>query len=130
MQGLKATLARSDVSEAEKFRQLLQAYQIEAEYGNRLDAYSAELTLDGTPRRVEVLAVGRVALLAMTADHSLAWRWSAQQKTWLALDEQWLSPLGEAFAMAKRRASPVVATAALRGPAGDPVMRQLPFLSL
>ena len=106
IQGLKATLARSDVSEAEKFRQLLQAYQIEAEYGNRLDAYTAELTLDGMPRRVEVLAVGRVALLAMTADQSLAWRWSAQQKAWLALDERWLSPLGDAFAMAKDKGIP------------------------
>lgn len=106
VEGLKATLSRADVSEAEKFRQLLQAYQIEAEYGNRLDAYSAELTLDGAPRRVEVLAVGRVALLAMTADHSLAWRWSAQEKTWQPLDSQWLSPLSDAFAMAKDKGVP------------------------
>ena len=77
---LKATLARADVSEAEKFRQLLQAYQIEAEYGSRLDHYSAELVLDGAPRRVDVLALGRVSLLAMTADRSQAWRWSAEHK--------------------------------------------------
>jgi hypothetical protein len=80
------------VSEAEKFRQLLQAYQIEAEYGSRLDHYSAELVLDGAPRRVDVLALGRISLLAMTADRSQAWRWSAEHKQWQALDGQWLSP--------------------------------------
>ena len=58
---LKVTLARADVSEAEKFRQLLQAYQIEAEYGSRMDAYPAQLALDGAERRVDVLALGRVS---------------------------------------------------------------------
>lgn len=97
---LKATLARADVSEAEKFRQLLQAYQIEAEYGSRLDSYAAELVLDGAPRRVDVLAVGRVSLLAMTANRSQAWRWSGQNKQWQPLDSQWLSPVAEALDMA------------------------------
>ncbi|HDX8444109.1 DUF3450 domain-containing protein [Aeromonas hydrophila] len=103
---LKATLTRADVSEAEKFRQLLQAYQIEAEYGSRLDSYSAELALDGAPRRVDVLAVGRVSLLAMTADRSQAWRWSAQSKQWQALDSQWLSPIAEALEMAADKKVP------------------------
>ena len=103
---LKVTLARADVSEAEKFRQLLQAYQIEAEYGSRLDSYSTELALDGAPRRVDVLAVGRVSLLAMTADRSQAWRWSAQSKQWQALDGQWLSPIAEALEMAADKKVP------------------------
>lgn len=103
---LKATLARADVSEAEKFRQLLQAYQIEAEYGSRLDSYVAELVLDGAPRRVDVLAVGRVSLLAMTADRSQAWRWSAQNKQWQSLDSQWLSPIAEALEMAADKKVP------------------------
>ncbi len=105
---LKATLARADVSEAEKFRQLLQAYQIEAEYGSRLDSYAAELVLelDGAPRRVDVLAVGRVSLLAMTADRSQAWRWSAEAKQWQPLDSQWLSPVAEALEMAADKKVP------------------------
>ncbi len=103
---LKATLARADVSEAEKFRQLLQAYQIEAEYGSRMDSYSAELELDGAPRRVDVLALGRVSLLAMTADRSQAWRWSAEAKQWQALDSQWLSPIAEAMDVAADKKFP------------------------
>ncbi|WP_429218550.1 DUF3450 domain-containing protein [Aeromonas veronii] len=103
---LKATLARADVSEAEKFRQLLQAYQIEAEYGSRMDSYSAELELDGAPRRVDVLALGRVSLLAMTADRSQAWRWSAESKQWQALDSQWLSPIAEAMDVAADKKVP------------------------
>lgn len=94
------------MSEAEKFRQLLQAYQIEAEYGSRMDSYSAELELDGAPRRVDVLALGRVSLLAMTADRSQAWRWSAEAKQWQALDSQWLSPIAEAMDVAADKKVP------------------------
>ncbi len=103
---LKATLARADVSEAEKFRQLLQAYQIEAEYGSRMDSYSTEIALDGASRRVDVLAVGRVALLAMTADRSQAWRWSVENKQWQALDGQWLSPIADALDIAADKKVP------------------------
>ncbi|MBV7439317.1 DUF3450 domain-containing protein [Aeromonas sp. sif2416] len=103
---LKLTMARADVSEAEKFRQLLQAYQIEAEYGSRMDAYPAQLELDGAERRVDVLALGRVSLLAMTADRSQAWRWSAESKKWLALDSQWLEPIAEALDMAADKRVP------------------------
>ncbi|PJG57413.1 DUF3450 family protein, partial [Aeromonas cavernicola] len=90
----------------EKFRQLLQAYQIEAEYGSRLDHYAADIALDGAPRRVDVLAVGRIALLAMTADRSQAWRWSAEAKQWQALDSQWLSPIAEAMDVAADKKVP------------------------
>ena len=89
---MKATLARADVSEAEKFRQLLQAYQIEAEYGSRLDHYSAELVLDGAPRRVDVLALGRVSPAGDDRRSLPGGRWSAEHKQWQALDGQWLSP--------------------------------------
>jgi len=103
---LKVTLARADVSEAEKFRQLLQAYQIEAEYGSRMDAYPAQLALDGAERRVDVLALGRVSLLAMTADRTQGWRWSAESKTWLPLDSEWLTPLADALDMAADKKVP------------------------
>ena len=103
---LKVTLARADVSEAEKFRQLLQAYQIEAEYGSRMDAYPAQLALDGAERRVDVLALGRVSLLAMTADRSQGWRWSAESKSWLPLDSEWLTPLADALDMAADKKVP------------------------
>ncbi|MND79800.1 hypothetical protein D3C80_715550 [compost metagenome] len=103
---LKVTLARADVSEAEKFRQLLQAYQIEAEYGSRMDTYPAQLALDGAERRVDVLALGRVSLLAMTADRSQGWRWSAESKSWLPLDGEWLTPLADALDMAADKKVP------------------------
>jgi hypothetical protein len=106
VESLNATLARADVSEAEKFRQLLQAYQIEAEYGNRLDTYSTELTLADTPRRVDVLAVGRIALLATTADRSQAWLWSATHQQWLPLEKQWLSAVADAFDVATNKIVP------------------------
>ncbi|HKI75176.1 MAG TPA: DUF3450 domain-containing protein, partial [Pseudomonadales bacterium] len=44
---LRDTLDRSDVSIAEKFSQVLQAYQIENTYGSTIEAYTDFINLDG-----------------------------------------------------------------------------------
>ncbi|QFI56326.1 DUF3450 domain-containing protein [Aeromonas simiae] len=105
---LKQTLARSDVSESEKFRVLLQAYQIEAEYGNRLDVWQQRLTLEGQERLVDVVALGRIALLAMTTDGHQAWRWSTQAKAWLPLDVQWFGAIRQAIELANEKQTPTL----------------------
>ncbi len=110
LQTLKETLARADVSEAEKFRVLLQAYQVEAEYGSRLDVWQQHLTLEGTERLVDVVALGRIALLAMTTDGSGAWRWSAEVKAWQPLDAAWHDAIGQAIALAKEKQTPSLLT--------------------
>lgn len=103
---LEATLANADVSEAEKFRQIIQAYQIEAEYGHRLDSYTQMLLLDDRLRQVEILAVGRISLLAMTADRQQAWRWSSSQKSWQHIDNQDLNNIKHAFDIADKKQTP------------------------
>ncbi|WP_368165701.1 DUF3450 domain-containing protein [Aeromonas sp. R9-1] len=110
LQNLKETLARADVSEAEKFRVLLQAYQVEAEYGSRLDVWQQHLALEGSERLVNVVALGRIALLAMTTDGTGAWRWSAEVKAWQPLDAAWHDAIGQAIALAKEKQTPSLLT--------------------
>ena len=65
---LKDTFARADVSVAEKFSQVLQAYQVENAYGSTLDVYTEVIAIDGVDRQVEMLKWGRVALVFQTLD--------------------------------------------------------------
>jgi hypothetical protein len=65
---LREMMDRADVTVSEKFSQILQAYQIENEYGRTMEAYDDTITIDGTPRKVDVLKVGRIALVYQSPD--------------------------------------------------------------
>lgn len=72
-----------DVSVAEKFRKVLEAYQIEIEYGHRIEAYEASVEHEGATLEVDMLRIGRVALYYQTADQSETRRWDRDAKAWV-----------------------------------------------
>ena len=52
----------------EQFRLLLEAYQLEQDYGNRIESWRGPLALEGQELSVGFLRVGRVALYYQTLD--------------------------------------------------------------
>jgi tetratricopeptide (TPR) repeat protein len=88
IQRLEKVLKRADVSVAEKYRQLLEAYQIEVDYGRSLEAYTGTLRINGQPdREVTFLRLGRVALYYQTSDGQQSGQWSSVNSKWLVLDD-------------------------------------------
>lgn len=69
---------------AERYRRLLEAYQIELDYGRNMVAYKGKLA-DG--READFVRVGRVSLLYRTADGEESGYWDAQQKIWVVANE-------------------------------------------
>ncbi len=63
---LQELMPRADVSMAEKYRRILEAYQIESDYGYTLEAWRGELGEGSEQRSVEFLRLGRVMLLPNT----------------------------------------------------------------
>jgi hypothetical protein len=86
---LKSLLLRSDVTAAEQFRNVLEAWLIEMEdYGTTGDVYKQEIvTPDGVTREVELLRIGRIALLYVTPDGSQAGAWDNNARQWVELDD-------------------------------------------
>lgn len=106
---LKDLIQRPDISTAEKFRRVLEAYQIENEYGRTLEAYQGTLTSEQQVKRtVDFLRIGRVLLLYQSLDGEQTARWSQDTGNWLPLDETQFSKteIKRAFQIARRQASP------------------------
>ena len=86
VQQLTDLMDRADVTLAEKYRRILEAYQIELDYSRTLEASQEELQVDGELRTVDVLRVGRTGLYYQTLDRQAAAYWDNRQKAWVAAD--------------------------------------------
>jgi len=58
---LHELMERDDVTVAEKFRKVTEAYQIEMDYGSTIEPYKDTVNIDGGTREVDFLRVGRVS---------------------------------------------------------------------
>jgi hypothetical protein len=84
---LREALERADVSVAEKFRIVLEAYEIEVDYGRNIETYKLLLPIDGVERSVDMLRIGRVALMYQSEDGTLSGAWDNKAREWVALDD-------------------------------------------
>ena len=99
---LERLMADDSTPIAEKYRRLLEAYQIEAQYGRTLGAESE--TVDG--RSIDVLRVGRLALYSLSPDGREAGLWDPQGKRWRPLQSQWCPAIAEGLKIARETSTP------------------------
>ena len=84
LNNLKDIMQRSDVSVAEKFRKVMEAYQIENDYGSTIETYKESLTLDdGTTRDYNMLRIGRVGLFFQSEDTNITGRWDNEARAFV-----------------------------------------------
>lgn len=103
---LRANLDRSDVSVAEKFRQVLEAYKIENEYGRKIDAYKGTVEIDGVERDVSFLRVGRIAFLYQTTDTEMSGAWDQASRSWIPLSRgEYRNAIMKGLRIARKEAS-------------------------
>lgn len=93
---LRDIMNQVDTAPAEKYRRLVEAYQIEMDYGRTMDFYRESLS-DG--RSAEFVRLGRVSLMYLADDGETGY-WDNQQKTWI-VDDQYDRAIERALRMAK-----------------------------
>jgi len=103
---LKEMIVRADVTNAEKYRRILEAYQIENDYGNTIEAYRADLTLEGVTSSVDYLRLGRVALYYQRFDGSETGYWDKEQKQWLPLSDDYRNAIRNGLRIARKETAP------------------------
>jgi len=100
---MKDVLANPDVSPAEQYRQVLNAFKIEVSYG--IDSYEGmHPTKPGNV--VNFLRFGRVALLYMTKDESEVGRYNLETRSWDTLTGADAIALRQAVRISKGEAAP------------------------
>ena len=102
MDRLRELMTTEGTSPAERFRRLMEAYQIEMEYGRTMSDYKGALP-DG--REAEFVRVGRVSLLYRTVDGAETGYWDAGQKQWV-IDNDYSSAVLEALRISRKELAP------------------------
>lgn len=103
---LKEIMDRADVTISEKYRQVMEAYQIETDFGRNIEAYRGVLELEGEPRQVDFLRVGRVVLAYQTLDRSETGFWNKSTRQWEELDDDYRIPVTQGLRVARKQTAP------------------------
>ena len=96
---------RAEVPVSEKLSQVLQAYQIENEYGRTLEAYSGTVTLNGEERIADIFRFGRIVLAFQSPDGELTGMWNKVTGQWEEVDDSYATPVRNGIRMARKQLS-------------------------
>lgn len=107
VQKLRDLMERADVTAAEKFRAVLEAYDIENEYGRTIEAYRGTLEIEGTVRDVDFLRVGRIALLYQTIGGGYNGMWDQERREWVPLQAvEYANQIEKGLQIARKQVAP------------------------
>lgn len=103
---LRGMLERSDVTVAEKFRRVLEAYEIENDYGRTIEAYKGTLEIESARREVDFLRIGRTALMYQSVDGEVFGMWNQGDRSWEPLPGKYRSQIRTGIRIAKKQIAP------------------------
>jgi hypothetical protein len=115
IEGLYELIDDPNISPAERYRVILNAYEIEAAYGRSLRSYDESIVEDGVPINVTVLQIGRVAVIRRYPEGRLTMR-HINSNGWVDLASSYESNVARAIRIAQAVTTPSVFLTPLPGP--------------
>ena len=103
---LRTIMNLSDVTVSEKYRQIMDAYQIETTYGRDIEAYTGLLEIGGASRQVDFLRIGRTSLTYQTPDQEETGFWNKQDKQWEKLPNKYQNYVTQGLRVARKQVTP------------------------
>ncbi len=103
---LKEIMDRPDVTLPDKYRRIMEAYQIEMEYGRTIETYTDTVKMDGQEYTVDILRVGRLLLTFQTLDGNQSGIWDKESKAWKKLSTEYNRSINQGLQIAKKQAPP------------------------
>ncbi|NIO12370.1 MAG: DUF3450 family protein [Xanthomonadales bacterium] len=104
---LRDMMERSDVTAAEKFRRVLEAYSIENDYGRTIEAYKGTVEIEGRPQEVDFLRIGRVSLTYQSVGGQHTGGWDSATRQWVELSpETYKAQVADGLKIARKQVAP------------------------
>ena len=99
---IKETLARPDKPAAEKYRRVMEALQVETEYGRTVEVYQDTIDLNGQSVLMDILRLGRLSLFYQTPDGKVVGHYDRAAGRWVSLHSKYRREINRAVEMARR----------------------------
>jgi hypothetical protein len=90
------------VSVGEKYRRLMEALHIEAEYGFTTEVTREEIDTGDGPMLMDIFRFGRLNLFALSLDGLTCGRFNEAEGSWEKLGDGWLREIRKVIAMARK----------------------------
>ena len=113
---LRTIMDLSDVTVSEKYRQIMDAYQIETTYGRDIEAYTGLLEIDGESRQVDFLRIGRTSLTYQTPDQEETGFWNKQAGQWEKLPNKYQNYVTQGLRVARKQVTPNILELPIEAP--------------
>ena len=113
---LREMMDRADVAVSEKFSQVFRAYQIENEYGRTMETYGDTISIGGTERKVDILKVGRVALVYQTPDGGETGMYNKNSGEFEPVGNEYQASVRQGIRMARQQATQDMFSIPVHGP--------------
>lgn len=115
---LQQRLNSPELPVSARFRLLLEAYQLEQDYGSHVEAWRGPLAWRGEELSVEYLRVGRVVFYFQSLDGENSGYWDRESRDWRPLDRDFNRPLARALRVARNLTAPELLQLPLPVPGG------------
>jgi hypothetical protein len=117
---LMEMMERSDVTAAEKFRRVIEAYQIENDYGRTIEAYKGTVDINGTPQEVDFLRIGRVSLAYQSVGGQYTGAWDVEEGAYIELPpEKFKAQVTQGIRVARKQIAPDLLVVPVAAPSED-----------
>ena len=103
LEALDAVMETPNVTPAEQYRLIMDAYQAEMEYGSTISTWQEEITIDDNPTTVDMFLYGRVALVYVTPNGKAA-RYNRNSGEWESLKGSYVADIDKAIRVAQAKA--------------------------
>lgn len=114
---LKRLMEDPEQSPAQRYRLIVEAYQIENEYGRTIESYRGDAEISGTRyENLEFIRIGRIALIAKTDDDAVLKIFDPKVGDWTDLDRSFVSHMRFASRVAREQVPPDLMTIPVSAP--------------
>ena len=103
---LDEIILQANVTTAEKFRKVFEAYQSEYNFGNTIETYSGTMELNNNDTAVIFFRLGRIGLYYSSLDYKKTGYWDNSKQSWVHTKGKLSNELKAAIDIANRQAPP------------------------